>query len=253
MDKLSSYLIGLVGKSGHGKDYTAKIIQSVFEQAGQPYQITSWALSLRELLYQLLGLPISLTLSEQGKASHIYLTDDSIEAIPNIPIVWVVALPTLSSLTTGIANFLYSRNIAVSSDKLDKAGQYLYSYLDNNRTPTIRQLLQTVGTEVMRNHISIDIWVDLLISKWQMEGCPTTVITDCRFVNEYQAVKTHGRILRVVRVDCYGQIYINPGIDPIHSSETSLDHLVGEMDTVVNDMTNRYNQLVVQWVKNLIS
>ena len=54
MDKLSSYLIGLVGKSGHGKDYTAKIIQSVFEQAGQPYQITSWALSLRELLYQLL-------------------------------------------------------------------------------------------------------------------------------------------------------------------------------------------------------
>lgn len=85
---------------------------------------------------------------------------------------------------------------------------------------TVRQLLQEIGTEVMRNVIHPNIWVNALFSEykgnfnsdkyWLAEkhtdnviDYPNWIITDMRFPNELQAVKNRGGItIRVNRDNC---------------------------------------------------
>lgn len=78
----------------------------------------------------------------------------------------------------------------------------------------IRRLLQRMGTEVGRNILGENIWVDATLNK--MEEGQNYVITDCRFPNEAKAVEDRGgRVMRINRL----------GVGPIndHPSETSLD------------------------------
>jgi len=76
----------------------------------------------------------------------------------------------------------------------------------------IRRLLQNLGTEVGREILGENIWVD---STLNFTG-PNVVVTDVRFPNEAFAIKLReGMIYRVER----------PGVVPInnHISETALD------------------------------
>lgn len=78
----------------------------------------------------------------------------------------------------------------------------------------VRRLLQRMGTEVGRNILGDDIWVDATLRDCR-EGV-NYVITDCRFPNEALAVKEiNGRVFRITM----------PGLGPVndHPSETSLD------------------------------
>lgn len=86
--------------------------------------------------------------------------------------------------------------------------------------PEVRVLLQRLGTEVGRNLIGDNVWVDATIARIERE-CSLSdniVITDTRFPNEAEAVTgsfTSGYVVRVNR----------PGVGPAgdHPSETSLD------------------------------
>lgn len=79
--------------------------------------------------------------------------------------------------------------------------------------PEIRRLLQAMGTEVGRDLLGANIWVDALF-----KNLPNTltVITNVRFPNEYTAVKERGGV--VWRVD-------RPGFEPAldHISDRALD------------------------------
>lgn len=80
--------------------------------------------------------------------------------------------------------------------------------------PEVRALLQRLGSEVGRNLIDPNIWVDLTFKK-APDGAKI-VVTDCRFPNEARAVKElGGQMWRVAR----------PGFSPTnaHPSETALD------------------------------
>lgn len=79
---------------------------------------------------------------------------------------------------------------------------------------TVRELLQRLGTEAIRNGLHPDAWVNALM--WEYQPHHNWVITDCRFPNEAAAVKKKGGV--IVRVD-------RPGIGPVndHPSETALD------------------------------
>lgn len=77
----------------------------------------------------------------------------------------------------------------------------------------IRRLLQVMGTEVGREQIMDDIWVRELD---KMDD--NLVITDLRFPNEYDKIKSlGGSAWRITR----------PGIDAVnaHKSEKAIDHL----------------------------
>lgn len=83
------------------------------------------------------------------------------------------------------------------------------------RPMLVRDLLQRLGTEAIRNGLHNDAWVNALFCNY-MQG-DNWLITDVRFPNEYAAIKKWGGI--VVRVN-------REGVEPIngHSSETALDN-----------------------------
>lgn len=78
----------------------------------------------------------------------------------------------------------------------------------------IRTLLQKMGTEVGRNILGENIWVDTALANLAEDG--KYVVTDCRFVNEAEAITSRGgQVWRIVR----------EGVGPAnsHPSEVSLD------------------------------
>jgi hypothetical protein len=92
---------------------------------------------------------------------------------------------------------------------------------------TVRDFLQRLGTDAIRNVLHENAWVNALFSEYY--NTDNWIITDCRFPNEYEAVKNWGGV--VIRVD-------RPNITPVnaHVSETALD--LYEFDyTIVNKGT----------------
>ncbi|MHB1973804.1 MAG: deoxynucleotide monophosphate kinase family protein [Acidimicrobiales bacterium] len=78
--------------------------------------------------------------------------------------------------------------------------------------PEVRCLLQRLGTEAGRNVLGADVWVRSLLDRPPVR----LAVSDCRFVDEAEAVRARGGL--VVRVD-------RPGFGPVngHVSETALD------------------------------
>jgi hypothetical protein len=65
------------------------------------------------------------------------------------------------------------------------------------KTESSRQLLQTEGTEVGRN-FDKDIWINYLdnwIHVFFNRGIDTFVVSDCRFMNEFDYIKNSGGIM----------------------------------------------------------
>lgn len=62
-----------------------------------------------------------------------------------------------------------------------------------NFTP--RLALQLLGTEAIRETFAQDFWVATAIKRWNENGQPNTIITDCRFPNEINAIKRNGGIV----------------------------------------------------------
>ncbi len=84
--------------------------------------------------------------------------------------------------------------------------------------PEVREILQRIGTEVGRNLIGENVWVDATLRRIERDGNidADIAITDCRFPNEAHAVKDRGGF--IVRVERPGVVAANA-----HPSETSLD------------------------------
>ena len=85
-------------------------------------------------------------------------------------------------------------------------------YKDGYYKNDIRRLLQRMGTEVGRDLISDSIWVDELD-----KHSGKIVVTDCRFLNEAEKIKSKGgTVWRITRPETQP---INP-----HTSEIALDN-----------------------------
>jgi hypothetical protein len=102
---------------------------------------------------------------------------------------------------------------------------------------TVREFLQRLGTDGLRNNLCDNVWVNSLMvdykpthdvefaytengSRIPVEfntSYPNWIITDCRFNNEATAIKNKNGI--IIRVD-------RPGVKPVnkHVSETALDN-----------------------------
>ena len=99
---------------------------------------------------------------------------------------------------------------------------------------TVRELLQKLCTEAIRDSLHTNAWVNALFSDYLYapdgEPLQNWIITDTRFPNEAQAIKDRGGI--IVRVNRNVPIYDNNGNIKsferqylgVHPSETSLDN-----------------------------
>jgi len=122
---------------------------------------------------------------------------------------------------------------------------------------TYREFLQKLGTEAMRNGLHTNVWVNALFADYKAKWVPTGdsvakedvslekeypnwIITDMRFPNEFDAVKSRGGI--TIRVN-------RPGINLLdHPSETSLD--TAEFDYVIEN--NSDIQSLIKKVKIIL-
>ena len=102
---------------------------------------------------------------------------------------------------------------------------------------TPRLLLQIIGTECIRDKVHPNAWVNALFADYKYEihrsevptraagfidqhVYPNWIITDMRFPNELEAVKSRGGItIRVSRTGIH-----TPKIEDLHPSETALDN-----------------------------
>lgn len=103
-----------------------------------------------------------------------------------------------------------------------------------NNVPEVRRLMQVFGTEVGRQILGENVWVDLLAKKYRDIAASSSryVITDCRFPNEVNFVKdTYGDVVWVDR----------PGIESDgHASESTAmkdlaDYLLNN-DSTIQDL-----------------
>lgn len=120
-----------------------------------------------------------------------------------------------ASFADYIRTALYALNPLVSEDRRvsDVVDAYGWEVAKVER-PEVRSLLQRLGTEVGREILGDNVWVDLTFRN--MPDASNVVIADCRYPNEAQVVKElGGEIWRVVR----------PGHGPAntHQSEIGLD------------------------------
>ena len=120
--------------------------------------------------------------------------------------------------------------------------------------PTPRFLMQYVGTNLLRNQLHPEIWVNALMSEYKLyketkpfvnlilkdEEYPNWLITDMRFPNEMEAVKKRGGITIRVNRPCnicggsgYHKMSCPVSKSGEHESETSLDK--AEFDYVIEN------------------
>jgi ABC-type oligopeptide transport system ATPase subunit len=101
--------------------------------------------------------------------------------------------------------------------KKTNLGTEWWTTCDEGHQPmTVRDFLQKLGTDALRNNLHDNVWVNALMADYD-EEYSNWIITDTRFPNEAMAIKNKGGI--ILRVE-------RPGVSPIndHPSETGLDH-----------------------------
>ena len=130
---------------------------------------------------------------------------------------------------------------AIEALALEKnLGTFRMKYVIEQRRMTVRQLLQELGTEAMRDGLHTNVWVNALFAdfkfaKMSQYNPSHWLITDMRFPNELEAIKERGGI--TIRVTRDYALRGGPE-DPknLHPSETALDKETFDYE-IVNDGT----------------
>lgn len=110
-----------------------------------------------------------------------------------------------------------------------------------------RQVAQTLGTEWGRQQVHPDLWVKLMVRRWdevRHSVCPRMVVTDVRFDNEAQAIIDAGGT--VWRVD-------REGVAPVaaHKSEAGVDWRLVEGSLKNNGTIDQLDANIQQWIRFL--
>lgn len=197
-------IIGIWGYAKSGKDTTAEIIQeltagSVYEltHSGPVYkfslpsiwQVKKFAGKLKQVASILTGIPAEDFEKQEVKDSHL-------------PQEW-------------------NKIVLKPRPRQDGFGPRDEDDFEIKKM-TVREFLQILGTEGIRDSLHKNAWVNALFSEYEPlhsaedDECPKWIITDVRFPNEANAIRERGG--RVIRINRNGVRPVNG-----HSSETALD------------------------------
>jgi hypothetical protein len=204
-------IIGINGYAGSGKDTVGTIIQYLLCPNHDPN------VSLEDIL-------------KEPEYHQWWLEDESKWEIKK----WAGKLKAIASMLTGIPEKKFEDqefkktflNAEWAETGYDEATEKHWL-----KPMTVRDLLQKLGTDAIRDGLHTNAWVNALMSDYtptQVQWSdgplggyedgpiPNWIITDTRFPNEAQAIKDAGGL--VIRVD-------RPGVKPIndHPSEVGLD------------------------------
>ena len=239
-------LIGISGKIGSGKDTVGKIIQylvwkSRVERGELPLSVYSFSYFARETSF--------------GKNQSNFEIKKFADKLKDM--VCMLIGCTREQLEDREFKekelgeewwYTYGRignvDILVSYLDMDKEFKNNNNAYIEKLTP--RELLQIIGTDCIRDKVHPNAWVNALFADYKSCSLPdeTTfiddkefirknssqwIITDMRFPNELEAVKSRGGItIRVTRTGIH-----TPKIEDLHPSETALDN--AEFDYIINN------------------
>ena len=225
-------IIGINGKIGAGKDTVGTIIQGLLlTNKNQSSEIKKFAGKLKQIASILTGISVEKFEDPEFKTNLLDVEWGTVQDIP------------LNSIPP-------------------------FADMQFNVMMSVREFLQKLGTDTVRDGLHKDAWVNALFADYtkriihyplteeQIEynnkqtgpvpsvneklDYPNWVITDMRFPNELEAVeKRHGITIRVVRP--HGYTDPNTGVYkemPLsyHPSETSLDDVKFDYE-IINDGT----------------
>jgi hypothetical protein len=215
-------IIGVFGYAGSGKDTVGKLIQ---------YNMSRSRIPIEEVI-------------EDYSNNEWWMEEQSGWEIKK----WAGKLKYIASIITGIP-----------VEKFEDQ-EFKKTNLGPEWGMTVRDLLQKLGTEAMRDGLHKNVWVNALMADYKIhpehfndiangretgDGYPNWIITDTRFPNEAQAIKDKGGM--VIKVD-------RPGVGPVngHPSEDALkdynfDYVIHN-DGSINDLDNK----VVEFINNCI-
>jgi hypothetical protein len=203
-------LIGIGGELESGKSTVANVVVSEYG-----YTEKSFAKNLKDMCKEVFGLTDHQVNHTDGKkellVNKVYLRRDHIDAI----IAW-----------------------AVNKNGFDVTGEMsakIVSYIGKELI-TSRMILQFVGTEILRESIVDDYHIQVVLKEIQDEGLNDVVISDARFRNEREWIKSLGGATILA---------YNPHAKKVVSSHAS--EKVGDPDdydfTIVNDKNIGMKQL----------
>jgi hypothetical protein len=198
-------IISISGKMGSGKDTSGEIIKDLLEEnVGPAWDIKKFASGVKEVASIILGVDVLQFEKQEFKNSYL-------------PEVW-------------------DTYKAVFTDKSDFHGWKV----ESNKT-SVREFLQKLGTEAMRDGLHNNVWVNKLMREYDalnklikhkpVNMFPRWIITDTRFINEYVALKEKEALF--IKIE-------RPGLElNNHPSETSLDN--HEFKYVVDNSKDFYH------------
>ena len=192
-------IIGISGKIGSGKDTIGEIIQHIcITNGGREFQIKKFAGKLKTIASLLTGIPLYEFELQDFKKTLLGEEWGTVRQNP------LNAIPPFEDV------------------------QF-------NELMSVRELLQKLGTEAMRDGLHQNVWVNALMCDYRRpkmsEPNPSNwVITDVRFPNELAVVNdVNGLTIRVVRPQIE-----TANFKPQHPSETALDKAKFDY-TIIND------------------
>jgi hypothetical protein len=209
-------IISISGRIGAGKDLAGELIQQI-----TPYhnwEVKKFAGKLKQIASMLTGIPTEKFEDQEFKQTHL-------------PSEW----DTIKMVGTGLRQ-----------DGFNGPKTPVIEHM------TVRDLLQKLGTEGMREGLHQNVWVNALFADYRFqkvengfsrivkssEGIPIDyeyevtvpnwIITDTRFPNELKAIKDYGGVtIKIVRDS-------GNTVGTQHISETALDH-VQDWDYVIDN------------------
>ena len=270
-------IIGISGKIGSGKDTIGRIIQYLtcpamgiqiemkdwinkpdYNNFRPEWQIVKFADALKDIVCILTGCTREQLEDADFKNSKL-------------PSEWEYWYNYHYKLITndkkGILGKRYGSQFEVEREH-DVLSNNINGHFFKCDTYTYRELLQYLGTDLLRNQLHGNVWVNALMSNYKSyrvnirygytnEGdripleeitkLPNWIITDVRFPNEAKAIKDRdGIVIKVIRNDKNKWIdkeewdFNSKGIKP-HESETALDNY--KFDYVI-DNNNTFDTLI---------
>ena len=202
-------IIAINGKIGAGKDTVGTIIQGLlYTNKDQSSEIKKFAGKMKQIASILTGISVEKFEDQEFKESFL-------------DIEW------------GTVQDIHLNSIPPFAD------------MQFNVMMRVRDFLQKLGTEAMRDGLHTNVWVNALFADykkdWGIESnlphseflnlkYPNWIITDMRFPNEMNAVvKRHGITIRVTR-----PVKKSKNTPKLHSSETALDKAKFDYE-IIND------------------
>ena len=186
---------------------------------------------------------------------------------------WAGKLKTIAEIISGIPkekfedqDFKYT-NLPKCWDRQVQSGRY-----KTTQSMTVRDLLQLLGTEAMRNGLHTNVWVNALFADYNATGynytgCenkviqgeweyPNWIITDMRFPNEMEAVEEReGITIKVVRgcSECggigYHKLSCSKQYEKQHPSETAIDDAKFDYEIIndgsIEDLIEKVRQILI--------